>query len=242
VTSVRSARSYFDEVRPFLGSVPSVHEEFTCKLCVGPVNIGFEYCFACSKLVAQVPEDLLTRIVPVTSALKPGPWYGRLREYKISRPEYMTTLAAVLHLYLSTHSDHVVDLLGGSPTRIGVVPSTRGYQPVEQPLYRALDRSSLVRPLLAVLQIHSTQAVGRWEYMPDAFPATGRLARERIILVEDTWVTGAKSVSAAGALMEAGASVAVIVIGREVNAGYTDEDHPYRAAMARPYDITSWPR
>jgi hypothetical protein len=34
----------------------------------------------------------------------------------------------------------------------------------------------------------------------------------------------------------------ILVIGREVNASYTDEDHPYRQAMERDYEIEFWPR
>ena len=242
MTQSRSAQDFLDEVRPHLGSVPSVSEDYTCPVCLGPVTPGFARCYACGQLLPQMPAILSGRIIPISSALKPGPWYGRLREYKITRPEYMSTLAALAHLYVNAHADAIADLLGGTPTAIAAVPSTRGWQPKQQPLYRALDRSSVLRTKLRVLQKHDGSAVDRREYKPAAFPAVASLSGERVILVEDLWVTGAKAVSAAGALMAARASVVVLVIGREVNSTYTDDDHPYRAAMKVPFDIDSWPR
>jgi predicted amidophosphoribosyltransferase len=154
----------------------------------------------------------------------------------------MSTLAALGHLYVQTHADAIAELLGGTPTAIAAVPSTRGWQSTQQPLYRALDRSSVLRTKLRVLQKHDGSAVGRREYKPGAFPVGASLRGERVILVEDLWVTGAKALSAAGALMAAGASVVLLVIGREVNSTYTDDDQPYRAAMKAPFSIDSWPR
>lgn len=242
MTKSRSAQEFLEEVRPHLGTIPSVQEDFSCPVCLGPVNAGFAHCYACSELLPHVAAGLAERIIPISSALKPGPWYGRLREYKITRPEYMSTLAAVAHLYVQTHAEAIAGLLGGTPTAIAAVPSTRGWQPTEQPLYRALDRSSVLRTKLRVLQKHDGSAVGRREYKPAAFPVAASLRGERVILVEDLWVTGAKAVSAAGALMAARASVVLVVIGREVNSTYTDDDHPYRTAMKAPFNIDSWPR
>ena len=242
MTGSRSAQEIFDEVQSQLGTVPSVDEDYCCPLCLGPVNLGFERCYACSQLAPQIPSALVSRVIPITSVLTPSPWYGRLREYKISRPEYMSTVAAVVHLYFQEHAKPIDDLLGGAPTIISVVPSTRGGDPLKQPLFRGLGRSSKLKDRLKVVQRHRGQAVGRWEYNPKAFPATGNLRGERVLVVEDLWVTGAKATSAAGALMAAGATVALLVVGREVNSTYTDEDHPYRAAMQRPYKIESWPR
>jgi len=242
VTGSRSAREVFEEVRSHLGTVPPVEEDYCCPVCLGPVNLGFEWCYACGQLAPQIPSALASRVIPITSVLKPSPWYGRLREYKISRPEYMSTVAAIVHLYVQEHTESIDSLLGGTPTIISVVPSTRGGDPLKQPLFRALGRSSRLRDRLKVVQRHSGQAVGRWEYNPKAFQATDKLRGERVLVVEDLWVTGAKATSAAGALMAAGATVALLVVGREVNSTYTDEDHPYRAAMRQPYKIESWPR
>ena len=69
------------------------------------------------------------------------------------------------------------------------------------------------------------------------------IARKRIVLIEDTWITGATAVSAAGALLDAGAdSVVIAPIARDFRVLYHAEDHPYLAHIARGYDVRFWPR
>jgi len=58
---------------------------------------------------------------------------------------------------------------------------------------------------------------------PGKFSATQDLAGEPVLLLDDTWASGASVQSAAGALKTAGAGkVAVLVIGRHVNPEYGD--------------------
>jgi hypothetical protein len=53
---------------------------------------------------------------------------------------------------------------------------------------------------------------------PHAYAVTGDVERRRVLLVDDTWVTGARIRSAAAALQRAGASVvAMTVVGRIVD-------------------------
>jgi predicted phosphoribosyltransferase len=56
---------------------------------------------------------------------------------------------------------------------------------------------------------------------PGKFSPTQNLAGEAVLLIDDTWTSGASAQSAAGALQTAGAGkVAVLVIGRHVNPEY----------------------
>ncbi len=113
----------------------------------------------------------------------------------------------------------------------------------QHPLYRSL---TLGIPLLEQLKIlvrhRADEPIARRQYRPEAFTVDPRVDGERIVLIEDLWVTGATSVSAAGRLSIAGASVVVVPIAREVNADFTDKDHPYRAQMNMRHDISEWPR
>lgn len=73
------------------------------------------------------------------------------------------------------------------------------------------------------------------------------MAGERIVIIEDTWVTGATALSAAGALHEFGAeNVLIIPMARLINSSYWSEDHPYREGMMDgtfdPVAPSSWPR
>jgi hypothetical protein len=155
-------------------------------------------------------------------------------------------LAAVAYTFLNQHEDDVAVLLDGPPTRVTVVPSTRGFGYAEQPLVKAL---SLIPPLKEQL-VHTLDhvpgsSVDRWQYNPSAFAAGPTSVRgERILLLEDAWITGATPVSAAGALLREGAaSVGIVALARVVNEGFlSDPKHPYRQAMEVLYDPAAWPR
>ena len=70
------------------------------------------------------------------------------------------------------------------------------------------------------------------------FLATRALHGEHVLLIDDTWVTGATAQSAAGALKQAGAAtVAVLVIGRHMHA-----EHARDAARLHELRAFSWDR
>lgn len=66
---------------------------------------------------------------------------------------------------------------------------------------------------------------------------------ERVVLLEDTWATGATCLSAAGALLRLGAAaVAVLPVCRVVYESFVDEGDPYRNNEADMFDVAHWPR
>lgn len=82
----------------------------------------------------------------------------------------------------------------------------------------------------------------RRSYQPEVF-RVGGVDGDRIMLVEDTWITGGTALSAAGALLAAGAeSVVVTPIAREVNREFRTGQHRYLDYLSGAYDITHWPK
>lgn len=80
-------------------------------------------------------------------------------------------------------------------------------------------------------------------YEPRIFGLAHRVRGDRIILVEDTWITGATAMSAAGKLLEEGAqSVVIAPLAREMKPQFHGDQHPYVTYLNRPYEINSWPR
>ena len=71
---------------------------------------------------------------------------------------------------------------------------------------------------------------------PGKYNPTEDLHGENVLLIDDTWTTGANVQSAAAALKTAGANrVGVLVIGRHVRDEY--QDHAQRLkALPRPFD------
>jgi predicted phosphoribosyltransferase len=71
---------------------------------------------------------------------------------------------------------------------------------------------------------------------PGKFEPTRKLDGESVLLIDDTWTTGASARSAAAALANAGAgSVGAVVIGRYVNRDWHENDRRLRA-LTHPFD------
>ncbi len=156
-------------------------------------------------------------------------------------------LAALMTRHFGAHEDKFRELLGGPVSQIAVVPSTRGRLFAAHPLARAVARSVPLSERLADVLAHVEGAtIARQEYKPSIFNVDSRAVRgERIALIEDLWVSGSKAVSAAGALLDAGAeSVLILPVAREIrpSSPFCGEDHPYLEAMRTPYVVEAWPR
>jgi hypothetical protein len=174
-------------------------------------------------------------VLPVAYAPKGSPLARRLWQYK-STPSYgqasargrlqqpcvpareadqasaAALLLALLVTFLADHGACIWRSAGlGPPTHVAVVPTARG-RPGEHPL------RSLIAPYFswpwADLRARPDQR--ERDLDPDRFDARA-VAGSRVLLVDDTWTTGASAQSAAMALRGAGArSVATVVIGRHV--------------------------
>ncbi len=252
------ASELFERYRSAFGTVPPAAQAYVCHYCLGPQDPNFAQCAGCHRLFHRVhqlsehhwesvPGELRNSIVPMTAALNPSPWYAYLLQYKRGYLDaYGPIMAVLAHTYLGQHEAQVAGLLGGEPTCVTVVPSKRGFGYAEQPLVRALSRApSLARQLTQTLEFIPGASVGRHQYNPAAFRRAGAaLKTRRVLLLEDAWVTGATATSTAGALLREGAAaVAILSLARVVDAGYwSDANHPYRKAMAAPYDPDNWPR
>ncbi len=241
-----SVQEVFEAHRALYGNVPPAHAEYVCKRCLGPVS-GFPQCYSCYVVFGWAPDELEQRVVPMTSVLSPSAWYTWLLTYKQGHPEYGGALAALAYVYLDKNAEPLAALLGGPPSVFSIVPSKKpGVTFAQQPFRQAL---ALAPPLAGQLKQTLThiagQTIGRREYKPAAFaPGPVSVQGKRVVLLDDTWVTGATAVSAAGALLREGAaSVVILPLARMVDSEFWPKEHPYRQAMnAAPYDPGMWPR
>ncbi len=160
---------------------------------------------------------LADAVVPISYAVKGTPFAEDLWRYKSSRGPCASargSLQALLLAFLGDHSDCVWRRAAmPGPDRLAVVPSGVG-RPGSHPLL-ALASPHVSLPLwpLAIrpgrqgrdLDIHRFQA------------SPGRRGTG-VLLLDDTWVSGASAQSACAALKLAGAGrVAIVVLGRHVN-------------------------
>jgi hypothetical protein len=168
-------------------------------------------------------------VVPIAFAIKGGPHAMRLWQYKsISAPaiqviggpaegadEAAALLRALLLVFLRDHGQCGWREAGMTwpPTHLAVVPSARGRIGVH-PL------RALIGPYL---NCRWTELSARTDYHqvreldPDRFWAAP-VPGGRVLLLDDTWTTGASAQSAAMALRREGASsIATVVLGRHIN-------------------------
>lgn len=252
-----SVRDVLQQNRAIFGSVPAAGQPFVCPRCLGPLAASDAQCYACGRLYSgvhaitgrpgyhRVPATLHNSVVPMTSVLNKSIWYSKLWNYKRGETNFWPVIAALVHTYLEQNRGHIEGLLGGTITRLAVVPSKRGFTYDTQPLVKAVALvESLADLLVRLVDFVPGARLGRWEYNPAAFSASApEAAGERVVLLEDAWITGATAVSAAGRLLEAGADAVVILpLARAVDVEFWPELHPYRQAMKTPYDPSAWPR
>ena len=131
------------------------------------------------------------------------------------------------------------------------VPSKKGRSYDEHPLQQALSVVTPIKDRLAnTLEFVPAPDVNyRRNYYPDCFDSGPQsVDGERVLLIEDSWVTGATALSAAGALLERGAEgVAIMALARVFDTGYwADSGHPYVPRLVGEdrddFDIDKWPR
>jgi hypothetical protein len=213
-------------------SAPPPGGPSVCRSCRCPVRPAQSRCYQCA-LQAECLAGLLPDVViPVAYAPKGSEHARNLWLYKSGGPgaeAAATGLRALILLFLHDHGACAWRSAAMTrPTHVAVVPSGRG-RPGQHPLW------SLVAPCLALpraglaLRGRADQEVRDAD--PERFSAQ-HVQDARVVLLDDTWTSGASAVSAAAALKLAGAQrVAVIVLGRHLT---TLCARPGRAAAARP--------
>src|SRR5205823_12623199 len=86
------------------------------------------------------------------------------------------------------------------------------------------------------LLLPSDQPAQAHEYSRDRYTTARSFDGEPILLIDDTWTTGANAQSAAAALRAAGAGpVAAVVIGRHLNREWHENDRRLRG-ITLPFD------
>jgi len=179
-------------------------------------------CFAC-RLVARRLGAVLAPVLPMQMCPLPGPLYTVLMGYKEApvaeaRARFGPIVRSLAAAFLRAHGDCVAALARGRPEFVLPVPST--VRPGGSPIARISGLATDVEAALpgvrwTGLLCRTSEPVGHMRPSARAFavPPTlrRRVAGRRLVLLDDTYVSGARSQSAAAALRRAGASAVVIV-------------------------------
>jgi predicted amidophosphoribosyltransferase len=209
-----------------------------CEHCFN-LTEGDRRSFACVH-----SEPGLDAVAPISYSVAHEQLHHALAGYKRAPPpiarRMQVELAAVLWRYVSTHEQCIARATGITAERfelVTTVPSSDRERDRPHPLTRIVgELSGPTRARHHRLLCRSTKPVEPRIFDAEKFePVTG-LDGEPVLLIDDTWTTGASAHSAAAALKAAGAgTVAALVIGRHVNREWGRNDRRLRS-LPTPYD------
>jgi predicted amidophosphoribosyltransferase len=207
-----------------------------CATCFN-FTAGYERCWNCAH-----GEPSLDALAPISYSVAREQLHHALASYKrlngdIARP-LRAILAAILWRFLQEHEaclakaantacfDVVTTVPSGNPARDEHHPlrTIVGHQvgPTRERYRRLLTRT--------------TEQIPQRTFSSTKFEATTTLKNQSVLLIDDTWTTGASAQSAAAALKAAGAGpTAAVVIGRHLNREWHENDRRIRG-IARPFE------
>lgn len=208
----------------------------TCEICFNFTE-GYSRCYGCAH-----GELWLDAVAPISYSVGGEQLHHALASYKrltgdIAR-RLEVELAAVLWRYLSRHEACLARAANVPEFRlICTVPSGARARAPQHPLRRIV--AELVAPTRdrhELLLERSEREVAPRRFDQEKFRARRALSGEPVLLIDDTWTTGASAQSAAAALKTAGSGpVAAVVIGRHLNRAWHENDQRLRG-ITRPFD------
>jgi predicted amidophosphoribosyltransferase len=212
-----------------------------CRTCFNLTD-GFARCYACTR-----SEHWLDAVVPISYSVAGEQLHHALAAYKRVNGDVgrrvAIQLAAVLWRFLHEHERCIADAAGTARFDIvTTVPSGDPSRDQHHPLRQIV--AGLVGPTRARHQRllrRTNNPAQTHEYSDEKYLAIRRLDDHAILMIDDTWTTGANAQSAAAALKTAGAgSVAAVVIGRHLNRDWRQNDRRLNR-MPRPFDWSLCP-
>lgn len=207
-----------------------------CTVCFN-LTRGYERCYTCAR------GDLsLAAVVPISYSVGGEQLHHALMGYKRLDGEVArrltVELAAVLWRFIAVHERCVARAAGLSAFElVTTVPSGEPGRDSHHPLRRIVgELVGPTRERYVPLLRRSRLTVRPREVHPDKFESVRRLNGEPVLLIDDTWTTGASARSAGAALQKAGAGpVAALVIGRHLNRRWGENDRRLRG-LAPAFD------
>jgi len=229
--SVRELSALYEDVMLSPRRGPGV-----CSTCFNFTD-GYARCYACDH-----GRLVLDAVVPISYSVAREQLHHALASYKRLEGDVGrrlgACLAAILWRFLAEHERCVAHAAGADRFElVTVVPSGHGFRDERHPLRRIVGE--LVGPTRErherLLRRSDAEAKPR-SFSPEKFVAIQPIEGRSVLLIDDTWTTGASAQSAGAALKAAGADrTAAIVIGRHLNRGWHENDKRIRG-IARPFD------
>lgn len=216
-----------------------------CTVCRSAWSGNYQRCYPCNEAHRAGAGQLADVVVPISIAVKGDQLAVELWRYKNladaqARAVLQSRLASVLWRFAAMHEACIADYAGASEfDSVTVVPSTSGR--VDQPL-RHMVASMIPHTrdrYVDLLVPNPVLPADRQAHLDRFLPAARSDIRgSTVLLIDDTWTTGAHAQSAAWTLKRAGAArVAILVVGRHFVPSFADNSTNLRVAKQRRF---SW--
>jgi predicted amidophosphoribosyltransferase len=228
-----------------VGELTALYENFmlapvpgpgVCSTCLTFTD-GYSHCYTCA-----TTQPWLDAVAPISYSVAHEQLHHALASYKRLTGEVarrlQTELAAILWRFLDGHEACVARRAG---TRafdlVTTVPSRVDDRDGRDPLASIVaDTCFPTRERHRRLLARAGPLTAHHEFDAYKFQPLERLDGQSVLLIDDTWTTGANAQSAAAALKRAGAgSVAAVVIGRHLKRDWHENDRRLRE-LIRPFD------
>lgn len=212
----------------------------TCDVCATPLNHTLDrVCSTCARHEAS-GLPLADRVASLVYAAYDTQAYEVVRRYKSDLPgeDALRVMAMLLALGLRGHIDCDLAQAGVSTCGWCVVPSSKGGTTLGG-LVRGLARRPELEVRLSVSDSYQKRVL-----RPDNFLIeSATTLPEHVLVIDDSWVSGANAQSAAVALKTAGVrDVSVLTVSRVLNPGFDATKRFLRAAGPLVFDpnICPW--
>lgn len=206
----------------------------SCPRCKGIPNPGYASCYPCNFDYPGVASDRVGILAYAVAGHQSG---AVMRAYKAEHPgsTAVDTVQFMLAYALIGHEACLVDPMHGPPTLWATVPSLparAGSHPLHALANRVLGSKLPVANLVAAPKLIGPAR----RFTPANYVASG-VAGHHVLLIEDTWASGAHVESAAAALKAAGATaVTTLVVSRWMDPSRHHTWPFLTAHTTTPYD------
>ncbi len=207
-----------------------------CATCFNFTD-GYARCYACDH-----GRLVLDGVAPISYSVAREQLHHALASYKrldgdVAR-RLGASLAAILWRFLTEHERCVAHAAATDRFElVTTVPSGDRTRDERHPLRWIVgELVAPTRDRYERLLWRSEVEVPQRSFSPEKFVASAPIDGRSVLLIDDTWTTGASAQSAAAALKAAGAgAVGAVVIGRHLNREWHENDKRIRG-IARPFD------
>lgn len=212
------------------------HGSGVCRTCFNLTD-GYDRCHACTG-----NTQVLDAMLPISYSVAHEQLHHVLATYKrshgLTAHRFQSELAAVMWRYLTQHEPCLARAAGtASFDTVTTVPSSLLFRDDDHPLHHIV--AELVGPTRSryarLLRRTGTPTMPH-AFSSDKYEPVTDLPNRSVLLIDDTWTTGANAQSAAAALKMAGATkVAAVVVGRHISRDHGQNDRRL-STLPTPFD------